>query len=143
MVGTWKTVIHAVTAAELAVFIGTVCAAFLISRWPGSTANMSVELLLAILVMALPVVNIVVLFLFLPLQIFGKINVDVNYFVWGGALFGGVLYMSINMVIACFSGGNAVMQFFTTKAFVFPLVMGIIFSGLFCWFYKMLLKLWA
>ena len=140
MVGTWKSVILVVIATQLAVLIGSICAAFVISRWPGSTASMSPDLLAAILVVALPVVNLVSLLVFLPLQMSGRVNAGANYFVWGGAIVGGLLYLLTNMAIAAFSGTDAFSQFFTNKAFIFPLVVGAIFGGLFCLFYKLLLK---
>lgn len=46
---------------------------------------MSWDLILAVLVVAVPVVNSVSLLFLLPLQLSGKISFDANYFLWGGA----------------------------------------------------------
>lgn len=117
--------------AEVAAMLGTIAVAVGLALWPGSTVAFSVDLFGSVLLVSSVVVQMVVLLFIAPFHaIWQKQFCTGSLVPWRGALWGGSLYSIVCLLIASISGVGVV-DFFVSKAFVFPLLCGAIYGSAF------------
>jgi hypothetical protein len=119
--------------------IGALITALLIHLWPGSTAQFSLLLWFSIFIFSfigLFVIGVAVVGFFRPFV--NSISSPLGLF-WIAGVTGAILYFLVNLGIAAMlPARGAVASFFSSCAFLVPLVVGFIFGSLFGLFYHVI-----